>query len=136
MALRVLIALFILAVPLELPGCGPFLPEAVFYKAVDPENPVEFAQGKLGVLQPTYQRLYQVIAYRYLSGVGLSPAEASALELAPLAKVVSPGPAPAEEKNPWLVARAKVPGVKPLDAIEAYRQVKRARLLRLLPQLQ
>src|SRR5580692_5585694 len=83
MALRVLIALIILAVPLELPGCGPFLPEAVFHQVVDPEAPAEFTRGDLGILQPTYERLYQVIAYRHLSGLGLNAEEARA---------VAPGP--------------------------------------------
>ena len=127
MALRVLIVLLILAIPVELPGCGPFLPEALFHLAVGPENPVDFAQGKLGVLLPTYQRLYQVIAYRYLSGVGLSPAEAAALELKKVEVTAEPAPVtvPPAEKNPWLVARAKVPGVKPVDSIDAYRQVQK-----------
>lgn len=62
MALRLLIAFLILAVPLELPGCGPFLPEAVFHIAGRPEAPTDFARGQLGVVQPTYERLYQVIA--------------------------------------------------------------------------
>ena len=44
MALKILIVLLILAVPLELPGCGPFLPEAVFHQVVDPEAPAEFTR--------------------------------------------------------------------------------------------
>src|SRR5664280_2734965 len=104
MALRLLIAILILAVPVELPGCGPFLPEALFRLTVGPEAPAEFARGHLGIVQPTYERLYQVIAYRYLSGVGLNDAERRA---------VLPSPQPTADTNPWLVAR-NTSGIKPL----------------------
>jgi len=114
MALRLLIAVLILAVPVELPGCGPFLPEALFHLTGSPEAPEEFARGHLGIVQPTYERLYQVIAYRYLSGVGLNDAERRA---------VLPSPQPMSDTNPWLVARNKAPGVKPLRQLDPYRQV-------------
>src|SRR5580692_1188945 len=78
MALRILIVLLILAVPLELPGCGPFLPEAQFHLPGRPEGDW-FEKGKLGILRPSYERLYQVIAYRYLAGVGLNDAEVQAI---------------------------------------------------------
>jgi hypothetical protein len=102
MALRLLIAVLILAVPVELPGCGPYLPQALFHLTVDPEAPAEFARGHLGIVQPTYERLYQVIAYRYLSGVGLNDAERQA---------VLPSPQPTSDTNSWLEARNSVPGV-------------------------
>jgi hypothetical protein len=117
MALRLLIAVLILAVPVELPGCGPFLPEALFHLTAGPEAPAEFARGHLGIVQPTYERLYQVIAYRYLSGVGLNHAERQA---------VLPSPQPASDTNPWLEARNSVPGATPLRQLEPYRQVKKA----------
>ncbi|MGA3019794.1 MAG: tetratricopeptide repeat protein, partial [Bryobacteraceae bacterium] len=127
MALRLLIAILILAVPAELPGCGPFLPEALFFDPVRPERPAqEFATGQLGILLPSYERFYQVIAYRYLTGVGLNAAERR--------EVLHTGPVPRESvlssggfenRNPWLAARNKVPGVKPIDDLDAYREVKR-----------
>jgi hypothetical protein len=123
MALRVLIVLLILAVPLELPGCGPFLPEAVFHLKIDPEAPREFASGHLGILQPTYERLYQVIAYRWLSGVGLSDAEVQAIS--PGRLEAARGPGIDEPRNPWLAARNQAPGVQPVKDIDAYRQVKK-----------
>jgi hypothetical protein len=116
MALRLLIAILILAVPVELPGCGPFLPEALFHRTRGPEAPAEFAHGHLGIVQPTYERLYQVIAYRYLSGVGLNDAERQA---------IPPPPEPAVDTNPWLVARNKAPGITPLRQLDPYRQVKK-----------
>ena len=123
MALRLLIVFLILAVPLELPGCGPFLPEALFHLTGRPEAPADFARGQLGILQPTYERLYQVIAYRHLSGVGISEAEAQAVSPGPREAVMGPGPG--EPGNPWLAARNQVPGVSPLREIDAYRQVKK-----------
>src|SRR5580704_1509450 len=78
MALRILIVLLILAVPMELPGCGPFLPEALFFLKGTPELPQEFERGQLGVLQPTYEHRYQVVAYRYLAGIGMNGDEQKA----------------------------------------------------------
>jgi hypothetical protein len=124
MALRILIVLLILAVPLELPGCGPFLPEALFYIKSAPESPKDFARGQLGVLQPTYERLYQVIAYRYLAGVGLNSGEQQSV-LPPPPPPDSDKPAPTVTPNPWLAARNQVPGIQPLKDIDAYREVKK-----------
>ena len=121
MALRLLIVLLILAIPLELPGCGPFLPEAIFHLKVDPEAPKDFASGHLGILQPTYERLYQAIAYRYLSGVGLNTAEQQAISPGPLEAAV--GSAPDEPRNPWLAVRNQVPGVQRIADIYPYREI-------------
>jgi len=120
MALRLLIAILILAIPAELPGCGPFLPEALFYLKVTPETPADFARGKLGILQPTYEHLYQVVAYRYLTGAGLNDAEQKAV-LPPDEPAPMDAPAPTD---PWLQARNSVPGVKALRELTPYREVK------------
>ena len=117
MALRLLIAILILAVPLELPGCGPFLRAALFYTPTRPEAPREFARGRLGIVQPAYERLYLAIAYRHLSGVGLSDAEAQAISPWPHDAAMGPGPGPGPEPgapaNPWLAARNRTPGIEP-----------------------
>jgi outer membrane protein assembly factor BamD (BamD/ComL family) len=123
MALRLLIAILILAVPAELPGCGPFLPKALFFLAGAPDAEADFARGQLGILQPTYERLYQVIAYRYLSGVGLNDAEQEAVLPSP--HPVVDVPAPTVTPNPWLQARNQVPGIKVLKELSPYRQVKK-----------
>jgi hypothetical protein len=116
MALRILLAILILAVPLELPGCGPFLPEPLFYIARRPEAPTEFARGRLGIVQPTYERLFQVVAYRYLTGVDLNDAERQA---------AWPDPEPTSPSNPWLDARNAVAGLQPLPQLDPYRRVQR-----------
>ncbi len=124
MALRLLIVLLILAVPLELPGCGPFLPQALFHLSSGPESPQDFAAGQLGILQTTYERLYQVIAYRYLAGVGLNGEEQKAV-LPSAPPTWTDKPAPTMTPNPWLAARNQVVGIAPLREIDPYRQVKR-----------
>ena len=124
MALRILIALLILAVPLELPGCGPFLPQAVFDQPGGPDASTLFDRGQLGILHLTYTRRYQVIAYRHLSGVGLNEEEAKAIYSGPMESVPSTMPLD-EQRNPWLAARNKVPGVTPIQYIDAFRPVEK-----------
>ena len=58
-------------------GCGPFLPLAAFTFNDHPDLPLaNYGRGRLGVLKPGYARSYLVVAYRHLSGVPLSRAEA------------------------------------------------------------
>jgi len=123
MALRIVIVLIILAIPLELPGCGPFLPEAVFHSEGGPDGSTAFNLGQLGILLPTYARHYQVIAYRFLSGEGLNEAEAQALSGGPRGAIL--GFLSDESSNPWLAARNKVPGVVPLQRLDLYREVQK-----------
>src|SRR5512132_4676343 len=60
-------------------ACGPFIPRAVFTFGPHPDMPLgPFAAGKLGVVLPSYARSYLVVAYRYLIGVPLDPAEQQA----------------------------------------------------------
>lgn len=57
-------------------NCGPFLPVAVFSYARHPDLPrTRFLEGDLGVLRPTYAQSYLVVAYRYMTGVGLTARE-------------------------------------------------------------
>lgn len=57
-------------------ACAPDFFRAVFSYVRHPDLPrTEFIDGRLGVLQPTFARSYLVIAYRYLNGIGMNPAE-------------------------------------------------------------
>jgi len=117
MAMRVLFLLLLVAGRIELPGCGPFLPKVLFTLAHQPERAdTEFARGQLGVVLPGYTRDYLIVAYRYLSGVGLSGREQQAFFPPP----PKAAPAPA---NPWLEARNRVPGIKPQTYLNVYRTV-------------
>lgn len=118
MALRLLIVFFLLVIPAELPGCGPFIPDALFTLKLQPERPeAEFAHGKLGVVSPTYKRFYLVIAYRYLSGVGLNNAERNAL----FPSNPAAGSPPSMPDQLWLAVRKTVPGIKAIPFINVNR---------------
>jgi len=74
-----LLALILLAL-FTAQACGPdFFPD-VFQLKLRPDRPVEFAAGKLGLLLPTYPRADLVVAYRYLNGGSLTPAEQAGYE--------------------------------------------------------
>lgn len=61
-------------------SCGPFFEQAIFTYSLHPDLPLtNFAQGQLGILQPTYARSYLYVAYRYLIGMGFNREEQEAL---------------------------------------------------------
>jgi hypothetical protein len=116
--MRVILVFLLVAARVELPGCGPFLPKTLFEMSHQPERPdTEFARGQLGVLLPGYTRDYLIVAYRYLAGVGLNDAGRAALF--PPAQ-----PSQQTNRNPWLEARNRVPGVQPLASLDVYRTVQ------------
>jgi len=65
---------------LSVQACGPFFFDDVFVRPLRPDHPKLFAQGKLGVLLPTYPRADLAVAYRYLNGGSLTPEEQKAYE--------------------------------------------------------
>ena len=100
------------------PGCGPFLPDAIFTYAVHPDFPlVKFAGGDLGILQPSYARSYLVIAYRNLAGVPFSAKEQQAALAVWKARLTSdwyagqPSGQAKTKPQLWLELRQTVPGV-------------------------
>jgi hypothetical protein len=118
MALRLLVVFLLLAVPLELPACGPFFPEALFALKLQPERAeAEFLRGQLGVVLPTYARFYLVLAYRYFTGAGLNDGERKALTPPP---AVTPDTFDDHKPAAWLEARNRVPGVKPMESIDPF----------------
>ena len=56
-------------------ACGPDFFPNVFVHRIHPDHPREYAAGKLGVLLPSYPRADLAVAYRFLNGGVLSPAE-------------------------------------------------------------
>jgi hypothetical protein len=99
----------ILSNPPDLSSCGPFLPTAAFTFWRAPEDAAgRFARGQLGILQPSFPRFYLIVAYRYLTGVGLNAEERKALfGQQPAVASSSPPPNAVEE---WRKARARVAG--------------------------
>jgi hypothetical protein len=59
-------------------ACGPDFSPDVFVRKLRPDQPKEFAAGKLGVLLPTYPRMDLIVAFRYLNGGVLSVQEQAA----------------------------------------------------------
>jgi hypothetical protein len=118
-----LIASTVLLVPRSTQACGPFFTDAIFVYTKHPDFPLErFAQGQLGVLQPSYARSYLFAAYRNLIDVGFSESEVSALKSLWEDRLNNAG-----EVNDdgwikkWLDARGKVPGLSAPPEIHAFR---------------
>ena len=64
----------------DLMACGPFFDRTVFTYSVHPDFPLdEYANGNLGIIQPTYARSYLYAAYRYLAGIGFDQDEQKAI---------------------------------------------------------
>ena len=61
-------------------ACGPDFYPDVFVRKLRPDRPREFAAGKLGVLLPSFPRADLTVAFRYLNGGALSPAEQQAYQ--------------------------------------------------------
>src|SRR4051794_3896787 len=100
--LALAVAILVFTTPIELPGCGWAPPSAIFVLSRQPENPKdEFARGKLGILQADYDKKFLVIAYRFLTGVGLTDAQRAAIFDA---QPTTPG-----DPAPWNEALAKFP---------------------------
>jgi hypothetical protein len=78
---RIVILSLVLLVVLPLvsvEACGPDFYPDVFVRKMRPDNPKEYAAGKLGILLPTFPRADLIVAYRYLNGGTLTQAEQSA----------------------------------------------------------
>ncbi len=59
-------------------ACGPDFAPDVFIQKLGPDDSAQFAAGKLGILLPTYPRADLTVAFRYLNGGTLNPAERAA----------------------------------------------------------
>ena len=109
----------LLVTPVSVDSCGPFFTTAAFTFVSRPELPASYAQGQLGIVLPTYPRLYRFVAWRYLSGAGLNAEEQKAIT--PRQEVGAPAgewisewsvslrPVP----KAWLAARRTMKGLPP-----------------------
>lgn len=59
-------------------ACGPFITVPVFTFTQRPENFADFAQGHIGIIQPTWRRSVLTVAYRALNGLPLAATEQQA----------------------------------------------------------
>lgn len=96
-------------------GCGPWLPVAYFTFARHPSDPRYF-DGDLGILQPTYWRIYLYTAYRYLTESDLKPVATSPPAASRLEK-------PTNWAETWLSARKKVKPEGAAPQIAVFREL-------------
>ncbi len=112
-------ALLLALIPFcDVQACGPDFRPDIFVRPLRPDDFASFARGQLEILQPTYFRRDLIVAYRYLIGGKLSPAEEA--NYAPASKVLTQAQAEQQEAaqpaNQWIATRAKYPNapqVKP-----------------------
>ena len=72
----------LLLTPVNIFSCGPFFTEAIFVPKVRPAPTIDpYLAGHLGVVQPTYYRVYLAIAYRVLAGKPFDPAQLGSAKL-------------------------------------------------------
>ncbi len=91
-------------------ACGPESITPIFSFTYSPDLPFdEFANGKIGVLQPTLGRKSLVIAYRYLRGGSFNPEEQKGLVIALTGKAPEDADDNTAIKN-WIAARKEVLG--------------------------
>jgi len=111
------------------PACAPLPFVTVFTGTTQPDQPLgPYTRGRLGVLQPGYERVYLYVAYRNLAGRSFDRAQALALwgippesaELldqipktapGPAPPLASPLPQPPDWPHAWIDARNQVPNV-------------------------
>lgn len=104
-------------------GCGPFTLEPIFTFTVHPEYPLEkFAQGEIGVVQPTFARSYLYVVYRTLTGAHFSETEQKELVRLWRERLELTWAADGSDWiETWLKARKKVPGLSEPPKIDVYR---------------
>lgn len=105
-------------------ACGPDFSPDVFVRKNRPDVPAEYVAGKLGLLQPSFARADLIVAYRYLTGGTLDPAEQKGWSPTYSAQesLWSPDPSFLAENShtavdQWMAARRQYPGA-PKDNIQ------------------
>ena len=115
----VAVALLLALLPWNAESHTAYQPTVIFVHTNFPDRPISaFAQGRLGIIQTSWDQGYLVVAYRHLSGRPLSSAELrSFLDHSELHPITALKPLPPDrwmhwpkENNPaqqWVKARAK-----------------------------
>jgi hypothetical protein len=110
-------------------SCGPFLEQAIFTYTLHPDVPLtSYAQGQLGILQPTYAQSYLYVAYRYLIGMGFHQDEQQALlalwneRLNPQADLWNPHASAAVKA--WSEARARIADGGPPPQVNVFKTLE------------
>ena len=111
------------AIPRPASACGPFFTDAIFVYTKHPDFPLEhFAQGRLGVIQPTYARSYLFVAYRNLTGANLNATEVSSMKSLWDDRLNNAGELDESGwSKTWTDARSKVAGIGAAPQFRAFR---------------
>jgi hypothetical protein len=108
----------VMLTPRNVMSCGPFFNQAIFTDSRRPASLERFAAGELGVVQPTYPRSMLFAAYRALEGKPLTkPEQEHTLALWRHRLPALGEPERDQASKQWLDARARVPGVEPINEI-------------------
>lgn len=91
--------------------CAPEFPQAIFVRSHGPDRPMSsFAQGRIGIILPSWRRAYLVVAYRFLESKRLSAAEQrSLLEHWDVDRRIEPRDTTRQAIADWVSARNKYP---------------------------
>jgi hypothetical protein len=117
------IVLVLAIFPQSLFACGPFSMEAVFVFTVHPAYPLErYAQGQIGIIQPSYARSYLFVSYRYLAKMPFTVNEQKALTELWRERLGLDWEAGEDAwiKN-WVESRQKISGLPESPKIEVFR---------------
>jgi len=119
--LLILGTVLLLAAPSAIYSCGPFFEETIFSFNTQPEtSPEDFASGKLGILRPGFRRAYLAVAYRYLSGLRLTPEQQRAV-LGIWNRNINPAAGSEQDAvDAWNKARAEVTRMGPKTEASLY----------------
>jgi hypothetical protein len=106
-----LLCIALLCPPIPVQACGPFFPSITFTYLSFPGVPLmRFGAGELGILQPTFEPRYLVVAYRNLDARPLTTAEQKAA-LYPCTSPCDPNANDEKAIEDWQIARGKITSV-------------------------
>jgi hypothetical protein len=118
--------LIFLVTPSAIYSCGPFLESAIFSFEDRPDGPAEnFAAGNLGIVRPGFQQSYLAVAFRYLSGLKLTPEQQEAVLDVWNRNLGPENGAEDDAIGRWSAARSKIPSLPPAPAISPYAVVSK-----------
>ncbi len=105
-------------------ACGPVFERAFFTYSLHPNPPFEdFAQGRLGILQPTYARSYLAVAHRVMAGHPLDEAQQREVTQLWMDRITFSGPHADDTTAMWLDARASVAGADEAPPLSLHRDL-------------
>jgi hypothetical protein len=116
----ILVMVLLFATPEGLDSCAIGAPVPAFLATQGPPKLLEFLDGKLGVLRPSFAPRHLIAAFRILSGVPLTQVEKDSLYMDQRATGIGYNNPPQQ----WIEARQTVDGAGPAPQINPYASLK------------